>query len=109
MSQSGFKWVCEVCEKPKTDAKQHANGTYCEECADIIHGGGKAFDKATVHYRAQKIEPIEAIEAWELNFNLGNATKYIARAGKKEGQDKRKDLEKALNYLHRELYGKWRV
>lgn len=46
-------------------------------------------------------EAIKVIEAWDLNFNLGNAAKYIARAGKKK--DRREDLEKALWYMEREL------
>jgi len=57
------------------------------------------------HYTATKIEPIDAIEAWGLGFNLGNAVKYIARAGRKE--DRRADLIKAANYAYREATGKW--
>ena len=33
-------------------------------------------------------EAIKVIEAWDLNFRLGNAVKYIARAGKKAQQNK---------------------
>jgi len=29
-------------------------------------------------------EAIKVIEAWELNFHLGNVVKYISRAGKKD-------------------------
>lgn len=46
-------------------------------------------------------EAIKVIEAWELGFNLGNAVKYIARAGKKG--DRHEDLAKALWYLNREI------
>lgn len=46
-------------------------------------------------------EAIKVIEAWDLNFNLGNAVKYIARAGKKG--DFITDLEKAIWYLSREI------
>lgn len=46
-------------------------------------------------------EAIKVIEAWDLNFNLGNAAKYISRAGKKGCP--REDLEKAIWYLKREL------
>jgi hypothetical protein len=41
------------------------------------------------------------IHDFDLNFRLGNAFKYIVRAGKKE--DARKDLEKAIEYLKMEL------
>lgn len=46
-------------------------------------------------------ETIKVIEAWELNFNLGNVVKYISRAGKKGS--KIEDLQKALWYLQREI------
>ena len=46
-------------------------------------------------------EPIKVIEHYDLNFMLGNAIKYILRAGKKD--DKIQDLEKALFYLQREI------
>lgn len=47
-------------------------------------------------------EAIKIIEAWNLNFCLGNALKYILRAGKKD-ENQVQDLEKALWYLNREL------
>lgn len=46
-------------------------------------------------------EAIKVIEAWDLNFNLGNATKYISRAGKKG--EITEDLKKAIWYLQREV------
>ena len=48
-------------------------------------------------------EAIKVIEAWELDFSLGNAVKYIARAGKKDGVSDVEDLQKAAWYLNREL------
>ena len=54
------------------------------------------------HYHSQSgVEVIAAIEAWDLNFNLGNVVKYVARAGHK--LDRLEDLEKALWYLTREV------
>lgn len=32
------------------------------------------------HYNQGKYEVIDVINDWKLNFNLGNAIKYIARA-----------------------------
>ena len=55
------------------------------------------------HYTAGGIETIDFIEAKDLNFRLGNAVKYIARAGKKVGGDPVQDLEKAAFYLKREI------
>lgn len=48
-------------------------------------------------------EAIKVIEAWELNFALGNTVKYISRAGKKDPSKTLEDLEKALWYLDREI------
>ena len=55
------------------------------------------------HYNSGKIEVIDFIEDQNLNFNLGNAVKYISRAGKKDPAKFREDLEKAIWYLNREL------
>ena len=55
------------------------------------------------HYNAGRIEVIDFIEDQNLNFNLGNAVKYISRAGKKDPAKFREDLEKAIWYLNREL------
>lgn len=48
-------------------------------------------------------EAIKVIEALGLNFHLGNAFKYMARAGKKLGTDPVEDLKKAAWYLNREI------
>jgi hypothetical protein len=53
------------------------------------------------HYTFGAIEVIDAIEAWSLGFNLGNAVKYIARAAHKGRLQE--DLEKARWYLDREI------
>lgn len=54
------------------------------------------------YYKRGGIEVIDAIEAWELGFNLGNVVKYIARAGHKTA-DSLQDLKKAAWYLEREI------
>lgn len=46
-------------------------------------------------------EAIKVIENWNLDFHLGNAVKYISRAGKKESMIQ--DLEKAKWYLERKI------
>lgn len=48
-------------------------------------------------------EPKDVIRDWDLNFNLGNVIKYIARHGKKAGESELKDLEKAMTYLGFEI------
>lgn len=53
------------------------------------------------HYKVGGIETIDFIEAKKLNYNMGNAVKYIARADYKGNRVQ--DLEKAIWYLKREL------
>ena len=48
-------------------------------------------------------ETIKVIEAWGLNFTLGNALKYISRAGKKDPTKTIEDLRKALFYIQYEI------
>ena len=43
-------------------------------------------------------EAIKVIDAWDLDFSLGNTVKYIARAGKKGSLVE--DLKKAAWYLN---------
>ena len=54
-------------------------------------------------FRSNPYEAIKVIEAWELNFNLGNVLKYVSRAGKKNNETKHEDLTNAIWYLNREL------
>lgn len=53
------------------------------------------------HYKQGKVEVIDTIESYNLNFNLGNAVKYICRCNYKGA--KVNDLKKAIWYIEREL------
>lgn len=53
------------------------------------------------HYQGHNFEVIDIIDDYNLGFNLGNAIKYILRAGKKD--DYCQDLNKAIWYLNREV------
>ena len=53
------------------------------------------------HYNVGNIEVIDAIEDWGLGFHLGNAVKYIARAGRKDPAKTEEDLRKAVWYIER--------
>lgn len=60
------------------------------------------------HYKGKDgIEVIDVIEAFDLGFCLGNAIKYILRAGKKDNRGPFdsgwQDLKKAKWYLDREI------
>ena len=61
-------------------------------------------DAINPSYYQNGIETIEAIEAWELGFCLGNAVKYISRAGKKDPTKTVEDLNKAIWYIQRRIY-----
>jgi len=60
------------------------------------------------HYTDGKIEVIDYIEDKKLGYHLGNACKYISRAGKKDAAKRIEDLQKAIWYISRqiELWGK---
>lgn len=54
------------------------------------------------YYKTGGIEAIDVIEAWDLDFCLGNTIKYISRAGRKSDKVL-EDLQKAAWYLNREI------
>jgi hypothetical protein len=58
-----------------------------------------------IHYGGidDPYEAIKVVEAWELGFHLGNAVKYISRAGKKNSNTLLEDLKKARWYLDRKI------
>jgi len=66
---------------------------YLEEKHDVVNH--------PPHYISGKIEVIDFIEDQNLGFHLGNAIKYICRAGKKVDSDELIDLQKAEWYLKR--------
>ena len=53
------------------------------------------------HYTDGGIETIDFIEAKKLPYHLGNAVKYISRAGKKDQNKIIEDLRKAIWYIER--------
>jgi DNA-binding MarR family transcriptional regulator len=56
------------------------------------------------HYGGKEnlYEAIKIIEAYDLNFSLGNVIKYVLRAGKKNS-DVIEDLKKAKWYIDRQI------
>lgn len=48
-------------------------------------------------------EAVKVIEAWDLPWHLGDALKYIRRAGRKPGSDEIEDLKKARWYVDRRI------
>ena len=57
--------------------------------------------KGPAYYQRGHTDVWDFIREQELNFHLGNAIKYICRAGYKDS--KIHDLEKAIHYLENEL------
>ena len=75
----------------------------------VIRKGEAVFDPVEKprHYNSSP-SGIECIQVTEhMNFNLGNATKYVWRSSMKGGIE---DLKKAIWYINREIQrqeGKW--
>jgi hypothetical protein len=69
----------------------HYKGACAEGKAMLISAG--------FHPSCAEVECIQTIEKLKLNYHLGNAFKYIYRAGKKDTV--RENFEKALWYLKR--------
>jgi len=55
------------------------------------------------HYTRGAIEVWDFIRDQQLSYHLGNAIKYICRAGYKSSETKAQDLKKAIHYLENEL------
>ena len=56
------------------------------------------------HYtEGRKFETIEVIEDWGLSYRLGNAVKYVSRAGRTDPSRTAEDLKKAIWYINREI------
>lgn len=53
------------------------------------------------HYTTGKYEVIDFIEDRHFSYHIGNAVKYISRAGKKDPAKTAEDLKKALWYVRR--------
>jgi hypothetical protein len=55
------------------------------------------------YYTRGNIEVWDFIRDQQLNYHLGNAIKYVCRAGYKGSTTKTQDLKKAIHYLENEL------
>lgn len=90
--ETGRKMVCKVVSASKSiggkEAKKADNGLLIRP---DYYNPNSAY------------EPRKVIKAWGLDWNLGNALKYIARCGKKANNTKSTDLEKAMTYIGFEI------
>ena len=55
------------------------------------------------HYQGNGYEVLDVIDDFKLNYSLGNAIKYILRAGKKDPNTYIQDIEKAIFMLQHEV------
>lgn len=92
------KWMIDVSETIRYRAGlQYSKMLYDEmsqEQVDLVN--------SPPHYTKGKYETIEVIEDMKLGYHLGNAVKYISRAGYKT-DDPVTDLKKAVWYLNRKI------
>ena len=76
-------------------------GDTAREVDESLDTGFDAVDRPSHYAEGRRYEPIDVIEDWGLGMHLGNATKYISRAGRKG--DELEDLKKARWYIDRRI------
>ena len=98
---------CPIFSEPGTDCYntpaqivKHYELLFGDKASVVTPCDNNAVDHPS-HYCYSKYEPKDVIRGWGLNFNLGSAVKYIARAGRKD--DIIQDLEKAKKFLEFEI------
>lgn len=104
--------VCKFCFHPKHRHRAHFNECYDCDCKVFLRSEPVhleiPIDHPKIdhpdHYGGDTVyEAIKVIMAWKLGFNLGNALKYICRAGKKDNETALHDLRKAKFYIEYEI------
>ena len=87
------------------EAQEYPQPKFCEEVAKrivTIDPGPRP-----VYYggKDSNYEVFKVLEAWGLDkdFYLGNVIKYLARAGKKDSNKYKEDLQKAVVYLQKRI------
>jgi hypothetical protein len=84
------------------DSVTNVTSTKLREMIEMIEKPSDPVNNPT-HYTDGGIETIDYIEAKGLGYHLGNAVKYISRAGKKGTNQGLEDLRKAQWYLARAI------
>lgn len=92
-------FYCTMCGKDVPIDRAHV----CLESTDSNSNGSNVDHPAHYGGADNPYEVIKVIEAWGLDFCLGNTVKYIARAGKKDPRAHLEDLRKAAWYLQRRI------
>jgi len=96
------KWTvpCEFTDCPNFENSPESE---LDEALKIIHGVTDDPVNHPSHYNKGKIEVAVFIADQKLNFDRGNAVKYICRAGSKDPEKEIQDLEKAIWYINHEI------
>ena len=106
VKENSWCWTPEMLEGPVDVNTVEADTGLNVADAEKIDTAIKA-EKSTVnhpeYYKTGGLEAIDVIEAWGLGFCLGNAVKYISRAGKKNPDKEIEDLEKAAWYINHQI------
>lgn len=103
MTNDNLVKICNTC------LHNHTNDKTCAECILQIRG------KCVITYKmwepkdkfndiskpSHLYEPMDVIEDWGLDYNLGNVVRYIYRFGRKDSSIE--DLEKAKEYIDFEI------
>lgn len=90
----------------KSDEKYNIPSTDNDNILSVYDVTKKVgFDNVTTHYTCTAgYDAIKVIEDFNLNFNIGNAIKYLLRYKHKgTNDDAINDLKKAINYISREI------
>ena len=89
------EWLSTPCKEPPADKNVDLQKAANEVTHDNV--------SHPAHYTSGRIEVIDFIEDKELGFHLGNAVKYISRAGRKNPYKTIEDLRKAAWYINRQI------
>ena len=93
--------MCRVCHMPKWSVNHPVTEQGVQ--SQVTNGNGYEAVDHPPHYNDGLIEHVAYAEdrGWAPGYHLGNATKYLHRAGKKPGTEAVADLRKAAWYIHR--------
>lgn len=96
--------ICGVKEDPERRLSTPMCSARAHEWVEV-QAGAKEAVRHPPHYGGgdNPYEVIKVIDAWGLDFCLGNTAKYIARAGKKTSDLELQDLKKAKWYLDHKI------
>ena len=100
INDDGEKNLWEVRPNACNDCIFTKGSTSCEGCYVKLNNDPVNHPS---HYTKGKIEVADFIADQKLNFDRGNAVKYVCRAGAKDPEKEIQDLEKAIWYINHEI------